>query len=257
MAPAATSVRKPKPAAPRVAVPRWRRRLLWGIGGVAGLAVAFALFLAFGIDIVARRGIEHVVREALGAPVELRKVRLRLKGKAEIEGARIGNPGGFENPVALDIATLDAYLDGDSLSGPEIRIHDMVVVRPEFTVEFLEGKSNVALLVERLLAAIPADAPRFRIERLRVREAVVRVRSPEIAGGETVFRLPDLELQQFGDAPGTASTANLLLAAFLQLLAGGAMEQEEAAFRGGLKKSFSAELERSSAAIKEARAKRP
>jgi len=236
---------------------RRRRLLLWIAGGTAALVVSFGLFLAFGIDIVARRGIEKVVRDALGAPIEIRKVRLRLKGKAEIEGARIGNPGGFQEPVALDLAALDAFLDGDSLSGPEIRIYDMLAIRPEFTVVFLNGKSNVAVLVERLIEAIPADAPKFRIERLRAREAVVRVRSPEIPGGEAVFRLPDLEVRNFGDAPGTASTANLLIALFLQLLAGGAMEQEEVAFPEGLRKSFRAELQKSSAAIKGAGARRP
>lgn len=256
MSAAGTAVRKPKPSV-RSAPPRRRRLLIWAAGIAAALVVSFGLFLAFGIDIVARRGIEKVVRDALGAPIEIRKVRLRLKGKAEIEGARIGNPGGYQGAVALDLAALDAFLDGDSLSGSEILIYDMLAIRPEFTVEFLEGKSNLAVLVERLIEAIPPDAPRFRIQRLRVREAVVRVRSPEIAGGETVFRIPDLELQNFGDAPGTASTANLLIALFLQLLGGGTMEQENSAFPEGLRKSFGAELKKSSAALQRAGARRP
>lgn len=221
---------------------RRRRLLLGALGTVAVLAALFGLFLAFGIDIVARRGIQKVVKDALGAPAEIQKVRLRLSGKAEITGARIGNPGGYEKPAALDIASLDAFVDPDTLSSDVLVIHDMLVIRPEFTVEFENGKSNMAVLVERLLDAIPADAPRFRIERLRVREAVVRI-------GSTVLHLPDLELKDFGDAPGTASTAQLLLAVFLQILAGGAVEQEEAAFP----KSFGGELKRSAAAIEKAR----
>src|SRR6185503_10319886 len=127
------SVRKPKPAARAAPVPGRRRRLLlWIAGGTAALVVSFGLFLAFGIDIVARRGIEKVVRDALGAPIEIRKVRLRLKGKAEIEGARIGNPGGFPGAVALDLAALDAFLDGDSLSGSELFPEGL---RPSFGAE--------------------------------------------------------------------------------------------------------------------------
>jgi len=256
VSPSGTAVRKPKtPARALPAHPRRRRLLIWIGATFAALVVSFGLFLAFGIDIVARRGIEKVVGDALGAPIEIRKVRLRLKGKAEIEGARIGNPSGFQGAVALDLAALDAFLDGDSLSGHEILIYDMLAIRPEFTVEFLDGKSNVAVLVERLLEAIPADAPKFRIQRLRVREAVVRIRSPQIAAGETVFRLPDLEIRDFGDAPGTASTANILIALFLQLLAGGAVEQENIAFPEDLRKSFGAELKKSSAAIKGAAVK--
>jgi hypothetical protein len=231
-----------------------RRRLLWGLGGtLAALAVLFGLFLAFGIDIVARRGIRRVVREALGAPVELGSVRLRLKGTAEIEDARIGNPGGYQKPVALDITRLDAYLDTDTLSGDVLVIRDMLAIRPVFTVEFLNGRSNVAVLVERLLEAIPADAPRFRIDRLRIREAEVRIHVPGTSGEPVVFHLPDLELHDFGDAPGTASTAHLLLAVFLQTLAGGAMEQEEIAFPEGLRRSFAEELKRTKKAIQEAR----
>jgi hypothetical protein len=120
----------------------------------------------------------------------------------------------------------------------------MLVIRPDFTVEFANGTSNLAVLVQRLIDAIPEDAPRFKIERLRVREAVVRI-------GKTVLHLPDLELRNFGDAPGTASTANLLLALFLQILAGGAMEQEEAAFP----KSFAGEVKRSAAAIEKVRSR--
>jgi len=231
-----------------VTLPR-RRVLYWVLAGIAGAVLIGGLFLTFGLDRLAHRTIESAVRDALGAPVDIRKVRVRLKGKAEIDHARVGNPGGFLEPLALEVAALDAFLDPGSLFGSEIRIHDMVVLRPTFTVVFQEGRSNVAVLVERLLDAIPADAPWFRIERLRVREAVVRFRSAEITGGETVFRLPDLELRNFGDAPGTASTANLLMALFLQVLAGGAMEQEEVAFPGGLRKSFGDELQRSSAAI--------
>jgi hypothetical protein len=225
-----------------VTAARRRRLLLGALGMVAGLAVLFGLFLAFGIDVVARRGIQKVIKDALGAPAEIQKVRLRLSGKAEITGARIGNPGGYERPVALDIANLEAFLDTDTLSSDVLVIHDMLVIRPDFTVEFENGTSNIAVLVDRLLNAIPADAPRFKIERLRVREAVVRI-------GTTVLHLPDLELKNFGDAPGTASTANLLLALFLQILAGGAVEREEAAFP----KSFGAEMKRSAAAIEKAR----
>jgi hypothetical protein len=179
-----------------------RRRVLCRIlAGIAAAVLVGGLFLAFGLDRLAHRAIENAVREALGAPVEIRKVRVRWKGKAEIDHARIGNPGGYLEPLALEVSSLDAFLDRGSLFGPEIQIHDMVVVRPTFTVVFQEGRSNVGVLVERLLDAIPADAPWFRIERLRVREAVVRIRSAEIPGGETVFRLPDLELRNFGDSP--------------------------------------------------------
>jgi hypothetical protein len=227
-----------------VTAARRRRLILGALGTVAALAVLFGLFLAFGIDVVARRGIQKVIKQALGAPAEIQKVRLRLSGKAEITGARIGNPGGYQEAKALDIASLDAFLDTDTLSREVLVIHDMLVIRPDFTVEFANGTSNLAVLVQRLIDAIPEDAPRFKIERLRVREAVVRI-------GKTVLHLPDLELRNFGDAPGTASTANLLLALFLQILAGGAMEQEEAAFP----KSFAGEVKRSAAAIEKVRSR--
>ena len=234
-----------------------RRVLRWGSAALAGVLLLLVLFVAFAMDPLARRGMEKVARDAIGAAVELQQVRLKLRGTVEIERAVVGNPSGYQEAVAMRITRLDAFLDRSSLTGSEIRIHDMLVIQPDFTVEFVDGVSNVAVLVDRLIAAIPADAPKFRIERLRVREAVVRIRSGEIAGGETVFRLPDLELHDFGDAPGTASTAQLLGALFLQVLAGGAMEQENAAFPSGLRKSFKAELHRSSAAIKGAGHQRP
>src|SRR6185295_11810946 len=129
------------------------RRVLGGVAGaVAALLLALGLFVAFGADVVARKGIEKVARDALGARVDIRSLRLRVKGKAEFEGVRIGNPGGYQEPVALEIASLDAFLDPASLSGgKEIVIHDMLAVRPEFTVEFLDGTSNLAILVERLI----------------------------------------------------------------------------------------------------------
>jgi len=224
---------------------------------VAGLLLLIGLFVAFGLDPLARRGMESVSSRAMGVAIELREVRLRLRGQVEIEGATVGNPFQYTEPVALRITRLDAFLDRGSLTSPEILIRDMIVTAPEFIVEFQAGVSNVAVLVYRFLAAIPPDAPKFRIERLRVREAVVHVRSGEIKGGEAVFHLPYLELHNFGDAPGTSSTLQLLGALFLQLLAGGAMEQEDVAFPSGLRKSFKAELERSSAAIKGAGSRRP
>jgi hypothetical protein len=233
------------------------RALRWILAGLAGLVLLLGLFVALFLDSLARRGMESVSSHAMGVAIELGELRLKLRGRVEIERATVGNPAEYREAVALRIARLDAYLDRGSLTGSEIRIPDMIVTQPDFTVEFRDGVSNVAVLVDRLLSAIPADAPKFRIERLRVREAVVRVRSGEIKGGETVFRLPDLELQNFGDAPGTAPTGRLVAALFLQLLAGGAMEQEDTSFPSGLRKSFKAELERSSAAFKGAGPRRP
>jgi hypothetical protein len=229
-----------------------RRRVLWGLlGGAAGLSLLAGLFLAFGVDWLARRTVEKAVRGALGSSIEIGDFRVRFKGgHAQLAQARIGNPGGYQEPLALEVVSLDAFVEPGSIFSREILIHVMLAVRPQVTVEFLDGASNVAVLVARLIDAIPADAPRFRIERLRVREALVRFRSSALPGGETVFRLPDLEVLNFGDAPDTASPANILLALFFQLLAGGALEQEQVAFPEGLRKSFGDELKKSSAALR-------
>ena len=141
MSASGTAVRKPNPLARALPAHPPRRRLpIWIAGTGAALVVSFGLFLAFGIDLVVRRGIERVVRDALGAPIEIRKVRLRLKGKAEIEGARIGNPGGFPGAVALDLAALDAFLDGDSLSGSELFPEGL---RPSFGAELRKPSAAI------------------------------------------------------------------------------------------------------------------
>lgn len=231
----------------------WKKPVLWTTGVLSGLALILALTWAFGVDPLARRTFESLAREALGVPVYVRGATIQMRGKVDIQGMEISNPGGFQEPLACEIQGFDGFLDLSSFSGKEIVIHDMVVIRPVFTVEFAGGKSNWAVLVDTLLQGIPADAPKFRITRLRLREATIRIRSAAAAGGLAVFHLPDVELENFGDAPGTASTFNLLFAALLQILAGGAMEQEEAAFPGDHRKSFGEEVKGAAAALEAAR----
>lgn len=230
-----------------------RKILFWSAGVVLGLAALLALTWTFAVDPIARRTFESLAREALGAPVYVQKARIQLRGRVDIAGMEIGNPSGFQEPLACEIARFDGFLEIASLSTKEIVIHDLVVIRPVFTVEFADGKSNWAILVDNLLNALPADAPKFRITRLRLREATLRVRS---AAGFTAFDLPDLELENFGDAPNTASTFNLLFATLLQILAGGAMEQEEVAFPGDHRKGFAAEMKHASKALENARKNR-
>ena len=230
-----------------------RRRWKWALiplGAVLLIAAAVALFYAFGLDPYARRYVERLAGDALRVPVRIDCAQVRIRGRSALTGISIVNPAGYRESEACRFDRLDGYLEAASIFRRTLEMRDLVAVHPVFTVDYLDGRSNFAVLIGNLAGdpvdpqAVPPTSPgqTFRISRARVIDGVVRFRSTDANGGFVAILLPDLEMNDFGDAPGSEPSLAKVLTVILQAMAGSAIKSEDPSIPVDVRRSFSKEL---------------
>jgi hypothetical protein len=217
---------------------------------ILGLALAAVM-----IDSIVRNGTEKAATAALKVPTTLGGATIKYAGRATLDKFEIANPEGFKEPRAVAFERFDTSLRVGSLLEDVIEISDVLVQKPDLTVEFVGAKSNWSTLMENLSSgssdtahrtapAKPGEAgagKRFRITRLRIEGATVRFRSDLIPGGAMSFTLPTIELKGIGNAPGGASMPEVL-GILLQSLAGESSRAAESRLPGQLLGQFKGEI---------------
>lgn len=201
-----------------------RKKLLISVGVFAGLLVVGIVAAAVMIDSIVKAGTETAATAALKVPTKLKGATIQYAGHATLDEFEIGNPEGYKEPRAVAFEKFDASLRTHSLLEDVVDVSDVLVTKPELTIEFKGTKSNWSVLMDNL-ASITAgnlakddtgkkeDAKggkKFRIERLRVEGAKVRFRSDLIPGGAHAITLAPFELRNIGSSPGGASMGEVL-----------------------------------------------
>ena len=205
------------------------RTVLIIFGVLVGLLIAGAVGFALALDPIVLRVARTQTTNALGVPVRIDDADASLGGRLELEGFDAGNPEGFAEPRSIRFHRVAGQARLGSLFGDVVEVGELVVERPELTLEFKGTKSNFAGLMEHLASQKPreeaerGEAKKFRIRRLRVEGATVRFRSDALSGGTREVTLPNVELANLGSAEGAATTSDIL-AAVLQTLAAEAMK---------------------------------
>ena len=189
------------------------------------VAVALALRVLgvwVGGNAIARTGVEVGASKALGVPASLDGVSIGwLTSSVAIRGLEIGNPEGYsaDRLLALDRASVACKVT--SLLSDTVEVHEIVVDRPELTVELKPGippRSNLGDLLASLKSepapAEETEGKKFKIGLIRVTNTKVRFQLP---GGKTKdLKLPDIELRDLKNADGTPV---MLAGIFRQVLA--------------------------------------
>ena len=235
---------------PARSVRRWWKWALIPLGAVLLIAAAAALFYVFGLDPYARRYVERLAGDALRVPVRIDRAQVRIRGRSALTGISIVNPAGYRESEACRFDRLDGYLEAASIFRSTLEMRDLVAVHPVLTVDYLDGRSNYAVLIGNLAGdpvdpqAVPPISPgqNFRISRARVIDGVVRFRSTDANGGFVAIMLPDLEMKDFGDVPGSEPSLAKVLRVILQAMAGSAIKSEDPSIPVDVRREFSKEL---------------
>jgi hypothetical protein len=232
---------------------RWVRRWRWALiplGALLLLAAAAALFYAFGLDPYCRRYVERLAGDALRVPVHIDRAQIRIRGRSALTGITIVNPAGYRESVACRFDRVDGFLEAPTVFLDRLVMRDLVAVHPVLTVDYLDGRSNFAVLIGNL-AGEPVDPQEvppanpgqtFRISRARVIDGVVRFRSPDANGEFVSILLPDLEMEDFGDASGDVPSLAKVLTVILEALAGSAIKSKDSSFPVDARRALENEL---------------
>ena len=200
-----------------------KKKVLIALAILLAIPLVALLLVAVMIDSVVKSGTETAASIALKVPAKLKGATIKYAGRATLSGFEIGNPPGYQEPRAAAFEEFDAVLRTSSLLEDVIDVRDVLVAKPDLTIEFIGTRSNWSVLMNNL-ASVAGGPPserdsgkagagvgkKFRIERLRVEGATVRFRSDLIPGGSHALTLPPFELKAIGSSTGGASMAQVL-----------------------------------------------
>ena len=117
------------------------------------LTLGFGVYyLLSNLDNIVKAAIEHYGSEATQTTVQVKKVQIKLTdGSGSIRGLTVGNPQGFETPLAFSLGEISTQTDLNSLSGDVFVIEHIVVRAPEVFFELnSKGNNNLEALKENL-----------------------------------------------------------------------------------------------------------
>lgn len=188
------------------------------------VVVAIGAFVVANLDTIVEKGVEKGGTMILGVNTELDGASVSLlRGKAGLEGLKLGSPEGFEADGMFKLNEVQVDLDVRSLRSDEIVISEILIDGPEITLEFSGGKTNWGTVLERLKGEPKEeekDAPKMRIDHVLITDASIRIAGIPLIGDVSV-PLPRVEINDLKSTDGTGLTARKALSSiFTSMYAG-------------------------------------
>lgn len=221
--------------------------LLITLGVLLGLLVLGAVGIAVVLDPLVKRVATEESSAALGVPVELNDADASLFGRLALDGFVAANPQGFGEPRSIRCERVSAKARVASMFEDVLDIDEVVVRRPELTIEFQGSRSNVKALMDHLAERRPAEKQdkegrAFRIRTLRMEGATLRFKADVLGANVRELTLPTITLRDIGTS-ADAATMSEILASVLQTLAAEAVKLGKDLVPAELLRSLSGDLE--------------
>ncbi len=207
----------------------WIWRVLLGL--LLALVILIVLLVLF-LDQVVKGSVNTVGPRITGTPVVLEDVKISLlRGRVELRGFRVGNPGNCRKPNALDLGSFVCQVRPGSLFGNKIVVDEILIdnVAVDYEPNIVSG-SNLEVILgnakkffgvketaeaeEKTPSKDAADA-----EQKPAKEVVIRVL--HIAGvGFTVgtigVALPDVDMTDVGEGQSLDETLARIYGSLMQ-----------------------------------------
>jgi hypothetical protein len=221
-----TSVRESKKGG-KSGIRRWVPAIL---SCLVLLIVILLVCVLSNLNGIVKAGIEKYGSRAVGTAVRVESVRIQLKeGSAAVQGLTIGNPEGFNSKNAFILGEIGVVIDVRSISDDVKVIDDITVRKPEIFAEMNEDRTfNLNVILRNLSgSALPSkkessapesgkveaeekrevkEEPRLIIRHILFTDGVIRGRLEFGGNGDTVLRLPTVEMRNLGAPNGATPT---------------------------------------------------
>ena len=194
------------------------------IGLITGIAilliiVSSVVFVLTNLNTIVKKAIEKYGSEAAQTPVRVKQVKISLKeGSGGIYGLSVGNPHGFEMPLAFYLGEAKVDIDPKSLTQEVKIIDDIIVDQPEIYVEInADNKNNLSEIQNNLPKAPktppkqeaqktkPAKEPKLLIRHLRFSDGLIKAKVVKL-NKEYEIKMPSFEMSHIGGPNGAAPT---------------------------------------------------
>lgn len=190
-----------------------KKKILLTVGLVLGLPTVGLGIAALMVDSIVKSGTETAATAALQVPTKLEAANIKYAGKATLNNFEIANPPGYKEPRAVAFEKFDASMRVGSLMDDVVEVNEVLVSKPDLTVEFVGLKSNWSVLMDNLSRLTsPSDGKekekdkgpgkKYKIAKVRIEGATVRFRSDLLPVGGLALPLPTIELKDIGGTSG-------------------------------------------------------
>jgi uncharacterized protein involved in outer membrane biogenesis len=136
------------------------KKTLLALIGAALVIVAVAVWLlASNLDGIVKRVIEDVGSETVGTSVSLSSVEISLKdAKATLNGLKIANPKGFDEPNAFELGGIAVTIDPKTVTGNEVVMPSIIIDQAALTFVQSGGSNNLETLLNNMDSGSDASA---------------------------------------------------------------------------------------------------
>jgi hypothetical protein len=193
--------------------------------GILLLPLVLLLVVALALDGIVHNGVTRRASAALGVPVTLSDANASVFGRIGLEGLAVPSPEGFAVPRALVVDRISVHARFSSLVRPVVDVELLRLERPVLSVDLRGLRTNVGALIDRIPPRDQERGRRFRIARVSIEGAVVRLSGDHIGEEPRTLHLPPIELRNVGTAEDAAPMGELASQILRALL--------EGALRGG------------------------
>jgi hypothetical protein len=136
------------------------KKTLLALISAALVIVAIAVWLlASNLDGIVKRVIEDVGSETVGTSVSLSSVEISLKdAKATLNGLKIANPKGFDEPNAFELGGIAVTIDPKTVTGDEVVMPSIIIDQAALTFVQAGGSNNLETLLNNIDSSSDASA---------------------------------------------------------------------------------------------------
>jgi hypothetical protein len=183
---------------------------------VAGVVVWFYL------DTIVKHAVEQQSTNSLNLNTTLDSAKLSLLGgKVNLKNLDIANPQGFAAPHMFELGQLGVEVSYGQLRQDPVRINKILIDKPTFTLENVDGKMNFKAAMDQMPKSEPSPndpnagsgggAKKVIIDELTINDATVDVHLGKLPGlGELKpikVTVPSLTLKNIGNSDNSQNGA--------------------------------------------------
>jgi len=172
-----------------------------------------------------------------------------FSGEATVEGFTLGNPDGFNSPVAMKVGTVSVDLDEESVTDNPIIIHKIEIIQPDITYEKKRGTDNFEVILSNIAKAVQSEqggkrtaakkagqkpAKTLLINHVIVKDGTVNLVVDFMGGGAVSASLPDIHLTGIGKGKKGVTPAEAFEIIFESIYSGISAESVTGVLTNGL-----------------------
>ena len=110
-----------------------------------------------------RAKVTELLSEALDVPIQIGPVEYSLLTGGSVSGIEIGSPDGFSKPL-LRVSKVRIDYDFSNLLRRKLKLKEFVIEKPELTIEFRQGVSNLQEILSTITSKAPKDSDTKKLD---------------------------------------------------------------------------------------------